>query len=62
MLVLLAAGLGLSGCSTRYGYIHHPPSVATGTLPGTYTIAVYASGNNGSSVTQQSMNITLQVK
>ncbi len=61
-LSILGGGLGLSGCSTRYGYNHHPPSVATGTLVGTYTITIFAAGNNGSSVTQHSMPITLQVQ
>jgi hypothetical protein len=61
-LCILVSSLGLSGCSTRYGYIHHPPSVATGTLVGTYTITIFAAGNNGSSVTQHSMPITLQVQ
>jgi hypothetical protein len=61
-LLILGGSLGLSGCSTRYGYIHHPPSVATGTLLGTYTVTIFASGNNGSSVTQHSLPVTLQVQ
>jgi hypothetical protein len=65
VLVLMAGAvyaLGLSGCSTRYGYIHHPPSVATGTLAGTYSINIAASGNDGSAVTIHNITLTLQVK
>ncbi len=66
VVLLLMAGavyaLGLSGCSTRYGYIHHPPSVATGTLAGTYSINIAASGNDGSAVTIHNITLTLQVK
>ncbi len=61
-LLLLGGGLGLAGCSARYGYNHHPPSVATGTLPGTYLITVAASGNNGSAVTEHDLTLTLQVQ
>jgi hypothetical protein len=62
-VVLLAAGIvALSGCNSRYYYEHHPPQVATGTLAGTYTVNIAASGNNGSSVTTQNISLTLTVQ
>jgi hypothetical protein len=64
LLVMAGAlyALGLSGCSERYGYVHHPPQVATGTLAGTYSIDIAASGNDGSAVTVHNITLTLQVK
>jgi hypothetical protein len=63
MALLAASGLGLSGCSQRYGYLNHPPSGNPGIAAGTYTIVVsgYAS-LNGTSVVGHSLNITLTVK
>ncbi|HEY0786884.1 MAG TPA: Ig-like domain-containing protein [Acidobacteriaceae bacterium] len=61
-LLLTASVAGLSGCNPRYGYEHHPPSVAPGTPAGVYTLLVAASGNNGSAVTQHNFNLTLTVK
>ncbi len=61
-LLTLAAGmLTMAGCSQRYGYLKHPPSVAGGTPLGTYPIVISASGNNGSSVTNNQISITLAV-
>jgi hypothetical protein len=61
-LLLVAGSLGLGGCSQRYGYLHHPPQVSTGTLAGTYTIVVSAAGNNGSAVTSHTINVSLVVQ
>lgn len=61
-LLLAAAGLGLSGCSQRYGYIHHPAPVAGGTPAGTYTVTVAVDGNQGSSVIEHDLAVTLVVK
>jgi Bacterial Ig-like domain (group 3) len=63
IVVLLVAGAGLEGCSSRYGYLNHPPSGNPGLPAGTYTISV--SGNatiSGTSVTVHSLNVTLTVK
>jgi hypothetical protein len=49
VLLLAGGGIGLSGCSQRYGYLHHPPLTATGTAPGTYTINVAVDGSQGAS-------------
>ncbi len=60
--LLLAAGLGLCGCSQRYAYIHHPAPVAGGTPAGTYTVTVAVDGNQGSSVIEHDLAVTLIVK
>lgn len=60
--VAVGATLGLSGCSQRYGYLHHPPTVATGTPTGTYTIAVTVDGNQVSTVTEHVLDISLVVQ
>jgi hypothetical protein len=56
------AALGLGGCSSRYGYNHHPPSEPGGTPVGNYTFQVLASGNTGSAVTEHSVQMTLAVQ
>jgi hypothetical protein len=63
-LVLLLTGgtLGLTGCSQRYGYLHHPPETATGTLPGTYTITVAVDGSQGASAIENDIPISLVVQ
>lgn len=61
-LVLTGGGLGLSGCSQRYGYLHHPPLVATGTVPGTYTITVAVDGSQGSAAIEHDIPISLVVQ
>ncbi len=60
-LLVLTAG-ALTGCSQRYGYLHHPPSVATGTPTGTFPITVVVDGNQGSSVLEHSLAISLVVQ
>ncbi|GGG99797.1 hypothetical protein GCM10011586_14210 [Silvibacterium dinghuense] len=63
VLALLVAGsFGMSACSTRYAYLNKGPSPTGGTAAGTYTIAIAAYGNNGSSVTSHTIDITLTVK
>ncbi|RRA48320.1 hypothetical protein [Acidipila sp. EB88] len=61
-MLLGGVGLGLSGCSQRYDYLKHAPSVATGTLPGTYPINVAVDGNVGSSVSEHDLTISLVVQ
>jgi hypothetical protein len=63
LVALLGAGLSLGACSSRYGYLHHPPSGNPGIAAGTYTITLsgYAS-INGTSVTGHSLNLTMTVK
>ena len=61
-LLLVTAVAGLSGCSQRYGYLHHPPPVAGGTPVGTYTITVAVDGSVGATVTEHDIPITLVVQ
>ena len=60
--LLTGATLGLSGCSPRYNYFHHGPTVATGTPAGTYTINVVADGDQVSSVIEHTLTISLVVQ
>ena len=62
LVLMLAGGLTLAGCSTRYGYNHHAPAVATGTPLGTFTLSIDAAGNDGSAVTTHTIPLTLQVQ
>jgi hypothetical protein len=61
--LMAAGGMALNGCSSRYGYLNHPPSGNPGLPAGTYTITVsgYAS-ISGTSVTGHSLNVTLTVQ
>jgi hypothetical protein len=61
-LLLTGAGLGLSGCSQRYGYLHHPPSTATGTSAGTYLINVAVDGSQGASAIEHDLTVSLVVQ
>ncbi len=62
LLLLTGAGLGLSGCSQRYGYLHHPPPVATGTPTGTFPITVAVDGGSGASVIEHDLTVNLVVQ
>jgi hypothetical protein len=61
-LLLLASVSGLTACSQRYSYLHHPPAANTGTPAGTYPITITAYSNNGGEVTSHSLQLTLTVK
>jgi hypothetical protein len=62
VLLLTGGGMGLSGCSQRYGYLHHPPLTATGTPAGTYIIDVAVDGSQGASAIEQDIPISLVVQ
>lgn len=59
--LLAASSIGLSSCSSRYGYLHHPPSANSGTAAGTYTVVVTAYGSNGVTVNTHTLNLALTV-
>ncbi|WP_158748599.1 Ig-like domain-containing protein [Acidobacterium sp. S8] len=61
-LLLLASVSGLTACSQRYSYLHHPPTANTGTPLGSYPITITAYSNNGGEVTSHSLAFTLVVK
>jgi hypothetical protein len=61
-LLLLASVSGLTACSQRYSYLHHPPAENPGTPAGNYTLIVTAYSNNGGEVTSHSLQLTMAVK
>lgn len=61
-VLLLASASGLTACSQRYSYLHHPPTANSGTPPGTYNITVTAYSNNGGEVTSHSLQLTMNVQ
>jgi hypothetical protein len=61
LMLLSAGGLGLSSCSQRYGYYHHPPEGNPGTPAGTYTVVVTGITGTGSNLTTASVPLTLVV-
>ncbi len=61
-LLLFASVSGLTACSQRYSYLHHPPTANTGTPPGNYAITITAYSNNGGEVTSHSIPLTMTVK
>jgi hypothetical protein len=62
LVLLLASVSGLTACSQRYDYLHHPPSSNPGTEAGSYPITITAYSNNGGEVTSHSLTLTLVVK
>jgi hypothetical protein len=62
LFLLVASGMGLSSCSQRYGYFHHPPEGNPGTLAGTYTVTITGITGTGSSLTTATVPLTMVVK
>lgn len=62
LLLLGGMGLGLSGCSQRYGYLHHPPPVSGGTPTGTFPILIAVDGGQGESVVEHDVTVSLVVQ
>jgi hypothetical protein len=61
-VLLLASASGLTACSQRYSYLHHPPTPNSGTPPGTYNVTITAYSNNGGEVTSHPLQLTVTVK
>jgi hypothetical protein len=63
VVVLLLAGVsGLTACSERYSYLHHPPAKNPGTPAGTYPLTITAYSNNGGEVTSHPLQLTMTIK
>ncbi len=62
VLLVTGTGLGLSGCSQRYDYLKHAPSIAVGTPPGTYPITIAVDGSQGSAVSETLITVSLVVQ
>lgn len=60
--LLLASASGLTACSQRYSYLHHPPTANSGTPPGTYNVTITAYSNNGGEVTSHPLQLTVTVQ
>jgi len=62
VVLLLASASGLTACSQRYSYLHHPPTANSGTPPGTYNVTITAYSNNGGEVTSHPLQLTVTVQ
>lgn len=63
-LLLLVGGvtmLGTSACNARYKYLHHPPTANDGTIPGTYTLTVWAQTSDGVTASEEFTTLGLTV-
>jgi hypothetical protein len=61
-LLLVVSASGLTACSQRYSYLHHPPTPNTGTPAGTYPVTITAYSNNGGEVTSHTLQLTVTVQ
>jgi len=62
VLLLGASVSGLTACSARYSYLHHPPEPNTGTPLGNFPLTITAYSNNGGEVTSHTLTLTLTVQ
>ena len=63
LILLLAGGsFTLSGCSQRYSYLKHPAPVSPGTPIGTFPITIAVDANQGASVTEHLLSVSLVVQ
>ncbi|WP_263350982.1 Ig-like domain-containing protein [Acidicapsa acidisoli] len=63
-LVLMVGAIGVLGtsaCNARYKYLNHPPTPNYGTLPGAYTLTIWAQTSNGVSAAEQFLTMPLTV-
>ena len=54
--------LGTSACNARYKYLNHPPTANYGTLPGSYTLTIWAQTSNGVTASEQFTTLAFTVK
>jgi hypothetical protein len=65
MLVLLVGAIGMAGtsaCNARYKYLNHPPTANLGTIPGSYTLTIWAQTSNGVNASETFTTLPLTVK
>ncbi len=63
-LVLMVGAIGVLGtsaCNVRYKYLNHPPTPNFGTIPGSYTLTIWAQTSNGVSASEQFVTMPLTV-
>lgn len=60
--LLTGASLGLTGCNPRFYYLNHGPPVAGGTPIGTFPITLAVDGDQGASVIEHDITISLVVQ
>jgi hypothetical protein len=63
-LLLLVGGvtvLGASACNARYKYLNHPPTPNDGTVPGAYTLTVWAQTSDGVTASEQFTTLALTI-
>ncbi len=62
VFLLVAISSALSGCSQRYSYLKHPAPVSPGTPTGTFPITIAVDANQGASVTEHLLSVSLVVQ
>ena len=65
MLVLLVGAIGIAGtsaCNARYKYLNHPPTANLGTIPGAYTLTIWAQTSDGVNASETFTTLPLTVK
>jgi hypothetical protein len=65
MLVLLVGAIGMAGtsaCNARYRYLNHPPTANLGTIPGSYTLTIWAQTSDGVNASETFTTLPLTVK
>jgi hypothetical protein len=53
--------LGTTACNARYKYLNHPPTANVGTVPGAYTLTVWAQTSDGVTASEQFTTLALTV-
>jgi len=63
-LVIMVGAIGVIGtsaCNARYSYLNHPPTANYGTLPGAYTLTIWAQTSDGVTASEQFLTMPLTV-
>jgi hypothetical protein len=62
LLVGAVTVVGTTSCSQRYSYLKHPPTYNPGTVPGSYTLTVWAQTSDGVTASEHFTTLGLTVK